>query len=87
MQTRQNSMRNISRGRFLFGWLVILAMVTPVFSAEKRDAPPEKLPWKAGVAAVVITPQTNMWMAGYAARTKPAEGKETELFGKALALE
>jgi len=42
---------------------------------------------ESGVATVVITPQTNLWMAGYAARTKPAEGKETELFGKALALE
>jgi hypothetical protein len=43
--------------------------------------------WKAGVAKVNITPQTYMWMAGYAARTKPAESKMTDLWAKALALE
>ncbi len=42
--------------------------------------------WKAGAAAVAITPETSMWMAGYASRNHPAEGKETELYGKALAL-
>ncbi len=44
-------------------------------------------PLKAGAAQVVITPEKNMWMAGYAARKKPAEGKVHELFAKALALE
>jgi neutral ceramidase len=43
--------------------------------------------WKAGVATTVITPQENIWMAGYASRNRPADGKETELFAKALALE
>ncbi|MDP3069032.1 MAG: neutral/alkaline non-lysosomal ceramidase N-terminal domain-containing protein [Opitutaceae bacterium] len=43
--------------------------------------------WKAGVAVVPITPMQPLWMAGYASRTKPADGKETELFAKALALE
>ncbi len=43
--------------------------------------------WKAGVAVRVITPPESMWMAGYASRTKPAEGKEQDLFVKALALE
>jgi len=43
--------------------------------------------WKAGVASVVITPEHSMWMAGYAARTKPSEGKVHELNAKALALE
>ncbi len=44
-------------------------------------------PWKAGVASVAVTPETNMWMAGYASRTKPSEGKSQDLFAKALALE
>ena len=44
-------------------------------------------PWKAGVARVVITPQELMWMAGYGARDKPAEGKLQDLCAKALALE
>ncbi len=43
--------------------------------------------WKAGVATANITPEKPMWMAGYAARTRPAEGKMTELWAKALALE
>jgi len=43
--------------------------------------------WKAGLASVVITPEQSMWMAGYAARTKPSEGKVHDLYAKALALE
>ena len=43
--------------------------------------------WKAGVAKSNITPETHMWMAGYAARTKPAESKATDLWAKALVLE
>jgi hypothetical protein len=43
--------------------------------------------WKAGTATATITPQKMLFMAGYAARTKPAEGKVQELFAKAFALE
>lgn len=43
--------------------------------------------WKAGVARSVITPKENIWMSGYAARDKPAEGKLHDLWVKALALE
>jgi hypothetical protein len=43
--------------------------------------------YKAGVARVVITPEPGLWMAGYAGRNKPAEGKVHDLFAKALALE
>ncbi len=43
--------------------------------------------WKAGVARVVITPPEYMWMAGFAARDKPADGKLHDLWVKALALE
>lgn len=43
--------------------------------------------WKAGTATAVITPKTNMWMAGYASRTAPSEGADTDLFAKALVLE
>jgi hypothetical protein len=43
--------------------------------------------WKAGVAKTNITPDHYLWMAGYAARTKPAEGKMTDLWAKALVLE
>jgi neutral ceramidase len=43
--------------------------------------------WKAGVARVVITPDQNMWMAGFASRVHPSEGKLHDLWAKALALE
>jgi hypothetical protein len=50
-------------------------------------AEPESTDLRAGVARTIITPDGSMWMAGYAARTKPSEGKASELFAKALALE
>lgn len=43
--------------------------------------------WRAGVARVNITPKQNIWMGGYAFRDRPAEGKVTDLWAKALALE
>jgi hypothetical protein len=43
--------------------------------------------WKAGAATATITPQKMLFMAGYASRTKPAEGKVQELYAKAFALE
>lgn len=43
--------------------------------------------WKAGAARAVITPGSPMWMAGYGGRDKPAEGKLTDLWCKALVLE
>lgn len=43
--------------------------------------------WKAGVAKVVITPETSMWMAGYSARKRPSEGTLHHLWAKALAIE
>jgi hypothetical protein len=43
--------------------------------------------WKAGTAKMVITPEPNGWMAGYAARKGPAEGKAHDLWAKAIALE
>lgn len=43
--------------------------------------------WKAGMASTVITPDEPMWMAGYASRTKPSEGKIHDLNAKALVLE
>ncbi len=43
--------------------------------------------WKAGLAKVPITPRGPLWLAGYAARTKPSEGTLLELYAKALALD
>lgn len=43
--------------------------------------------WQAGAAKIVITPEQPMWMSGYGGRDKPAEGKLTELYAKALVLQ
>ena len=43
--------------------------------------------WRAGVAKADITPTEPLWLAGYASREKPADGKVTQLWIKALALE
>ncbi len=61
--------------------LVMLLVNPPAHSKEPDGG------WKAGLAKVNITPDNLMWMSGYAARTKPAEGKQHDLWAKALALE
>ena len=43
--------------------------------------------WQVGLAKQNITPEKTMWMAGYGARTKPAEGKLTDLWAKAIVLQ
>lgn len=63
-------------------FVLVLALCLSVahgFSAEAL--------WKAGVAKADITPTQELWLAGYATRTKPAEGKVMELWVKVLALE
>jgi hypothetical protein len=69
----------IRRHTILF---VILLALAPAIQAK----PPEVASWQAGAANVVITPKEFMWMSGYGARTKPAEGKVHDLNAKALAL-
>ena len=43
--------------------------------------------WKAGAAAIDITPDGPVWMAGYGARNKPSEGIAQRIYAKALAIE
>ncbi len=43
--------------------------------------------YRVGLASCDITPQEPIWMAGYAGRKKPAEGKLQPLWIKALAIE
>jgi len=64
----------------LFGMIASLGPANVAAAADEAA-------WKAGAVEVVITPEENIWMAGYASRDHPAEGKETDLHGKALALE
>ncbi len=62
-----------------FAGVVIVALFPAVVLAEDT--------WQAGTARVEITPEQPMWMSGYASRDKPAAGKLTELWAKALCLE
>ncbi len=77
-------MVSLSRG-WRLGLGLFLAGLIPSLCAA-ADPPPAHS-YKAGVARKAITPEAGMWMAGYAARTKPAEGKVHDLAIKAIALE
>jgi neutral/alkaline ceramidase-like enzyme len=79
---------------FRVKWITSLALPAVVFflfqsllSSSPLPADESQANWKAGVATAVITPQQPMWMSGYAARTKPSEGKIHDLYAKVLALE
>src|SRR5262245_2095322 len=61
--------------RTMVGVLLVLGVLVSSAAAQS---------WKAGAAKVNITPDEYIWMAGYAARDKPAQGKMTELWAKAL---
>lgn len=58
---------------------IVVTVSTFAFSSEKT--------WKVSVSRLSITPEVPMWMAGYASRSKPAEGQLTELYVKCLLLE
>src|SRR4030042_6097129 len=72
----------VTRRIFCFAvWPAVFAalLCNPQYAAEKV--------WKAGTARVEITPGRPLWLAGYAARSRPAEGTLHPLWVKALALE
>jgi neutral ceramidase len=64
--------------RSLLPWIVTatLCAAHPLAAAE----------WQAGFAAVKITPETPVAMAGYASRNHPSEGVITDLYAKVLVL-
>lgn len=66
--------------RCLVGVMAMLALL-------RLDALAKEKAWRVGVAKVAITPVEPIWMAGYAGRNKPSEGKVHDLWAKALALE
>ena len=65
--------------RQIAGLFLACLILTPANAAEPT--------YQAGVASVVITPSEYIWMAGYGNRNKPAEGKQHDLFAKAVALQ
>jgi hypothetical protein len=67
-------------------WQILTtSLVCCLFSAVQSFAA-EAPAWQAGVARVNITPAKLMWLSGYGARDRPAEGKLADLYAKALAL-
>jgi neutral ceramidase len=62
----------------------VLPLLAFAFASPLTAADPG---WKAGFAAVTITPPQPMWMSGYASRTGPAEGTEINLWAKAAVLQ
>jgi hypothetical protein len=67
--------------RFVVASIAVLGLTGISPAAESNTS------WKAGVAAITITPEKPMWLSGYASRTKPAEGTLSDLRAKALVLE
>lgn len=65
---------------FLCLFVLLIGLPAHAEAAAQAEA------WKAGTATTRITPDRPMWMAGYAARNKPSEGKVHDLHAKALAL-
>lgn len=74
--------------KILFFLVALSFLLSPdlIFGQNKVQTNAQK-GWKAGVAKVIITPAQPMWMAGFASRTGPSEGKLHDLWAKALALE
>ena len=61
-------------------FLVVMVLLCCALTAGAK-------PLKAGLARAVITPDQPTWLSGYAARTRPSEGKLHDIWVKALALE
>lgn len=63
--------------------LLVGMLVEPSSAGEPEESPE---PWQAGVARVVITPEEDVWLAGYGTKRVP-DGKLHDLWAKALCLE
>src|SRR5437763_61983 len=61
---------------------ILAALVALLGSAAADDAP-----WKVGLAAVKITPEKHIPLAGYAGRNKPFQSVEQDIYAKAMLLE
>ena len=61
--------------------LALLSAAAPPTSTGRAEAE-----WQAGLAAVKITPEVPIRMAGYASRNRPSEGVVADLYAKVLAL-
>jgi len=67
--------------------LLTLLVVGPAASGQETRSADAEPAWKAGASSAVITPKTMMWLSGFAARTKPADGVAMDIFAKSLVLD
>ncbi len=63
-----------------------LFLLTQVINAQSATPEDSNEYWEAGSAAIDITPEGPLWMAGYASRVGPATEKIHSLWAKALVL-
>ena len=69
-----------SRSTFIpFVAITSIAMLVSIAPAQESD-------WSAGLSAVKITPERPVPLAGYAARIKPSESVDQDIYATALAL-
>jgi hypothetical protein len=76
-------------GRRVQGCSLLLLFAMAIIAQPSHQASASTAPaaMKAGFARIVITPEKNMWMAGYANRTKPSAGKVHDLYAKTLVIQ
>ena len=64
---------------------VALGLAAGLMTSAASAAPAPT--WRAGLARENITPPPGLWMTGYAARARPADGTAQDLWVKALAVQ
>ena len=67
--------------------LLIRCLLVVLLCLPAGLAPAAAKGWKAGAAAVRITPEGPVWLAGYGRRDRPSQGVAQHLYAKALAIE
>ncbi|QDV17949.1 Neutral ceramidase precursor [Gimesia panareensis] len=66
---------------------ILLLLISCVHLSHSPQGFADEALWKAASATAVITPQENLWMAGYGGRKAPADGKIHDLWLKVLVIE
>lgn len=75
------------RRALLAGVVALVSCGGGLSAAESKPGAASTAGWKAAAAKLKITPDSLMWLAGYASRTRPADGVTLDLYAKALVLQ
>lgn len=65
---------------------IMLGLLWPLQNSGKEVVADDRRLWRAGVARAAITPDTDVWLAGYGTK-RPPDGKLHDLWLKVLALQ